>query len=84
MTSEWKASAIEAKAARAGITEQRQGGTRSSRPRPIVVEHRASGAYPFGPREWHQWRKYRTELEANAAMHGAKRKYNFYEFRIRP
>ena len=69
------------KAAKRGITEQRQAPGKNKRPRPVVVESRGTGILNRG---WRRWGSYRTTAEADAMISQAERKYHWSEFRIRP
>lgn len=57
------------------------------RARPIIVEHKCVEgrvSILFGPKEWSAYGSYRDLKTAEQAMEGFKRKYSFYQFRIKP
>ncbi|MES2625914.1 MAG: hypothetical protein V4628_11600 [Pseudomonadota bacterium] len=57
------------------------------RARPIVIEHKCiegSVSGMFGPKDWSAYGSYRDLKTAMQAMDGFKRKYSFYEYRIKP
>jgi hypothetical protein len=53
----------------------------------VTIEHRTipkSVASMFWPKGWRKYATYRDLKTAETAMEGFKRKYSFYQFRIKP
>jgi hypothetical protein len=84
----------EAKAARAGIVDQRPPPNRSRKAKPIVVEYRLSeiarttskgNFWTIFGTEWSKWHSYRTTAEAEKAIADQQRKHpDLWEFRLKP
>jgi hypothetical protein len=84
--STYREQALKAKAVRRGIVEPApaKGGAGKAKG-PVVVEYRGKhGAASFLAKEWTKWRPYRDVATAESAMAGLARKYDFWEFRIKP
>lgn len=86
MTVTYREASNAAKAARAGIVEQRPVSGRNKRARTAVVEFRRKpGRIGFASEHaWRKWRDYRNAEEARAAADNLARKYSFNEYRIAP
>ena len=81
--SSYREQSLKAKAAKAGITDQREGGTKSQRARPFILEYRPANPKSLIGHKWRRWGDYRTEDEANRTMTTQARKYHFYEWRLK-
>jgi len=93
--SDYRARSNQAKAARAGIVDQRPQPNRNKRAKPVVVEYRLSehartrfeGNFWSELRmgDWHKWHSYRTVEEAQKAIDNDMRKnQGLWEFRLTP
>jgi hypothetical protein len=83
-----KAERSKAKDLRQGVREQKPGGNRNKRARPVMVLYRIHAKSPLRKcmkcsDEWAKWRTYRTTEEAQKAVDAQLRKYpTLYEFEI--
>ena len=89
MSTTYREDCLKAKAAKAGIIEQRPVRGKSGKPRPVVLEFRTIPGHPLGSisghkNRWLKWKAYRTEAEAQNAAEVQRRKHStLWEFRIR-
>lgn len=93
MAQSYREDCNQAKAARAGIVEQRPQPNRNKRAKPVAVEYRLSeiartqfrgNFWTIFGTEWSKWHSYRTQAEAEKAIADQQRKHpDLWEFRLK-
>lgn len=85
--STYKETTIAGKAAKRGITDQREQPQKSKKAKPVVVECRRAQNLERATwlgKDWKKWGAYRSKAEADMAIAALRRKWVYLEFRIQP